>query len=69
MNEKQICKCRKKEPIVFDTSFKRKEFRPPLENAVEMASLQYFKLFWDDNIFEHIPHRTNLYSVQQSKSQ
>ena len=69
MNEKRICRCRKKEPIVFDTSFKRKEFKPPLENAAEMISLQNFKLFWDNNIFEHIPHHTNLYSVQQSESQ
>ena len=31
-----------------------------------MTPLQHFKLFWDDNILEHIVHHTNLYSVQQS---
>ena len=31
-----------------------------------MTPLQYFKLFWDDNILEHIAHHTKLYSVQQS---
>ena len=31
-----------------------------------MTPLQYFKLFWDGNILEHITHQTNLYSVQQS---
>ena len=31
-----------------------------------MTPLQYLKLFWDYNILKHIPHHTNLYSVQES---
>ena len=31
-----------------------------------MTPLQYLKLFWDENILEHIAHHTNLYSVQES---
>ena len=31
-----------------------------------MTPLQYSKLFWDDNILEHITHQTNLYTIQQS---
>ena len=62
-NEKRVYRWRKKEPIVFDTSFKGKEFGPPPENAAETTPLQYFKLFWDDNILEHIAYQ---YSVCQS---
>ena len=65
-NKKCVYRWRKKEPIVFNTSFKGKGFSPPTENAAEMTPLQYLKLFWDDNILEHIAHHTNLYSVQQS---
>ena len=65
-NEKCGYTWKKKEPIVFDTSFKGKEFSPPPENAAEMTPLQYFEVFWDDNILEHIAYHTNLYSVQQS---
>ena len=65
-NEKRVYRWRKKEPTVFDTSFKEKEFNPPTENAAKMTSLQYLKLFCDNNILEHIAHHTNLYSVQQS---
>ena len=32
-----------------------------------MTPLQYLKLFWDENILEHIAHHTNLYSVQQNR--
>ena len=65
-NEKRVYRWRKKEAIVFDTSFKGKELSPPPENAAEITPLQYFKLFWDGNILEHIANHTNLYSVQQS---
>ena len=65
-NEKRVSMWRKEVPIVFDTSFKGKEFSPPQGNTAEMTPLQYFKLFWDDNILEHVAHHTNLYRVQQS---
>ena len=65
-NEKRVCRWREKEPTVFGTPFKGKEFSLPPKNDAEMTPLQYFKLFWDDNILEHITHQTNLYSVQKS---
>ena len=65
-NEKRVYRWRKKEPIVFDTSLKGKELSPPPEIAAEITPLQYFKLFRDDNILEHIANHTNLYNVQQS---
>ena len=65
-NEKRVYRWRKKEAIVFDTSFKGEELSPPPENAAEITPLQYFKLFWDGNILEHIANHTNLYSVQRS---
>ena len=65
-NEKRVYRWRKKEPIVFDISLKGKELSPPPEIAAEITPLQYFKLFRDDNILEHIANHTNLYNVQQS---
>ena len=44
-NEKRVYRWRKKEAIVFDTSFKGKELSPPPENSAEITPLQYFKLF------------------------
>ena len=44
----------------------KNKFSRPQENTAEMTPLQYFKLFWDDNILEHIAQHTNLYSVQHT---
>ena len=31
-----------------------------------MTSLQYLKVFWDDEICDHLAYHTNLYSTQQT---
>ena len=31
-----------------------------------MTSLQYLKIFWDDEICDHLAYHTNLYSTQQT---
>ena len=36
---------RKKEPVVFDTSFKGSNFSPPPDNADKLTPLNYFKIF------------------------
>ena len=45
-NEKRVYSKRKKEPIVFDNSFKGKELTQQPETVAEMTRLQHFKLFW-----------------------
>lgn len=57
---------RKKEPVVFDTSFKGSNFSPPPDNADKLTPLNYFKMFWNDEINAHLSHHTNLYSTQET---
>ena len=55
---------RKKEPVVFDTSFKGSNFSPPPDNADKLTPPNYFKMFWNDEINARLSHHTNLYSTQ-----
>lgn len=55
---------RKRDPPEFDTAFIGEQFpAPPRE---DVAPIDYFKMFFDDNIFQHIADQTNLYAVQQT---
>lgn len=55
---------RKTKPPVYDTTFLGKEFSLPL--AEDLTPMQYFNLFWSDDITENLVTQTNLYSVQKS---
>ena len=59
---------RKKPPAEFDITFKDDEFSLPPEGADEMTPLNYFKIFWSDDIINLLVEQTNLYSVQQTRS-
>ena len=59
---------RKKPPPEFDITFKGEEFSLPPEGADEMTPLNYFKIFWSDDIINLLVEQTNLYSVQQTGS-
>ena len=55
---------RKRDPPEFDTTFIGAPFpAPPSE---DIAPIDYFKMFFDDSLFQHIADQTNLYSVQQT---
>ena len=45
---------------------KRKSLLFLVPHLKEMKPLQYFELFWDENILEDIAHHKKLYSVQKS---
>ena len=56
---------RKREPPEFDTTFIGEPFpAPPSE---DFAPIDYFKMFFDDSLFQHIADQTNRYSVQQTE--
>ncbi len=54
----------KRDPPEFDTTLIGEPFPAPPKNDV--LPIDYFKMFFDDNIFQHIADQTNLYSVQQT---
>ena len=57
---------RKRQPLVYDVTFKVEPFPPP--PVEEYTPLQYFKQFFDDALIDHIVEHTNLYSVQSTGS-
>ena len=59
---------RKKPPPEFDITIKGEEFSLPPEGADEMTPLNYFKIFWSDDIINLLVEQTYLYSVQQTGS-
>ena len=59
---------RKKPPPEFDITFKGEKFSLPPEGADEITPLNYFKIFWSDDIINLLVEQTNLYSVQQTGS-
>ena len=62
-NKGRAYRWRKKEPIVSDITCKGTAVSNPPENAEEMTSFQYLKMFWDDEICDHLVYHTNLYST------
>ena len=63
-NKPSSYRWRKTKPPVYDTTFLGKEFSLPL--AEDLTPMQYFNLFWSDDITENLVTQTNLYSVQKS---
>ena len=55
---------RKKPPPKFDVTFKDEQFSLPPGGIDEMTPLNYFKMFWSDDIINLLVEQTNLYSVQ-----
>ena len=58
---KRVYRWRKKEPALFDTSFKGIKFIPPPPNAENMTPFQYFQRFWYNEIRKYLTDKTNLY--------
>ena len=56
----------KRQPLVYDVTFKGEPFPPP--PVEEYTPLQYFKQFFDDALIDHLVEHTNLYSVQSTGS-
>ena len=55
-----------KETPKRDTVFKGDGFSKPPENFDELHPIDYFKMFWTDNITNLLVEQTNLYSAQVS---
>ena len=55
---------RKRNPVQFDVKYSGPQFPQPPDE--ELDPLQYFKMFFDDELFEHLAEQTNLYSVQKT---
>lgn len=50
---------RKRQPLLYDVTFKGEPFPPP--PVEEYTPSQYFKHFFDDALIDHIVEQTNLY--------
>ena len=53
-----------KKPPTRDTAFKGERFSKPPENFGELRPIDYFKMFWTDNITNLFLEQTKLYSTQ-----
>ena len=56
---------RAKEPPAGNTEFCGNQFSNPSINIYEMRPVDFFKLFWTDNIIQTLVEQANLYSVQE----
>ena len=54
-----------KEPPAGNTEFHGNQFSNPPINFYEIRPIDFFKLFWTDNITQTLVEQTNLYSVQE----
>ncbi len=59
-----VLRWRKKTPVEMKTAYIGEPLPEPPQD--EMTTLQYFKLFFDDELIHHIVDQTNLYSVQKT---
>ena len=57
---------RKAEPPQVDKNFYGNNYSLPLENVDQLTPIDYFEMFWKEDLNELISEQTNLYSVQQS---
>lgn len=62
----QIFKWKKKRPPAIDIEFTGDGFNLPPDDAEVLTPLQYFKMFWGDELTSLLAEQTNLYSVQKS---
>ena len=53
-------------PPKIDTTFKGEAFSRPPENFDEMNPIDFFRMFWTENITNLLVEQTNLYSVQKN---
>lgn len=58
-------KWKKKRPPAIDTEFTGDGFNLPPDDGDVLTPLQYFKMFWDDELTSLLAEQTNLYSVQK----
>lgn len=63
--ETTIPRWRSKAPPAPNTEFSGKEFRPPPEDFDTWTPLNYFELFWKEDLNVLLSEQTNLYSVQR----
>ena len=56
----------KAEPPQVDKNFYGNDYSLPPENVDQLAPIDYFEMFWKEDLNELISELTNLYSVQQS---
>ena len=56
---------REKKPPAGNTEFCGNQFGNPPINFYEMCPIDFFKLFWTDNVTQNLVEQTNLYSVQE----
>ena len=61
---KPVYRWRKIKNAKMNTQFHGERFpAPPID---EISPLEYFKMFFDDDLIAHLSHQTNIYSVQKS---
>ena len=61
-----VFKWKSKDWVEPDTTFTGNDFRLPPDDVDTMTPLQYFKLFWSDDLMSLVAGQTNLYSVQKT---
>ena len=57
---------RKAEPPQVDKNFYGNDYSLPPENVDQLTPIDYFEMFWKEDLIELTSEQTNLYSVQQS---
>ena len=62
--EKRVCRWQKSQPPERNTDFRVAPFTIADDFVRNMIPLDYFKLFWDDDMMMMLVEQTNLYSVQ-----
>ena len=62
--EKRVCRWQKSQPPGRNTDFRGAPFTIEDDSVRNMTLLDYFKLFWDDDVMMMLVEQTNLYSVQ-----
>ena len=61
-----VYRWRKAEPPQVDKNFYGNDYSLPPENVDQLTPIDYFEMFWKEDLNELISEQTNLYSVQQS---
>ena len=56
----------KAEPQQVDKNFYGNDYSLPPENVDQLTPVEYFEMFWKEDLNELISEKANLYSVQQS---
>ena len=59
-----VYRWRKAEPPQVDKNFYGNDYSLPPENVDQLTPIDYFEMFWKEDLNELISEQTNLYSVQ-----